>query len=205
MQAKEKLTMERSDCLKALVPHIKDQLVVISLGRTAQEWAEICPHDGNMFNSGMGNHIPVALGLAKALPHRQIILLDTDGSVLMLLSALTTLGSYPAPNLKVFVFDNEAYEGTGGQPSDTARKTDIAAIAQAAGVQGAMTARDLDAFKAAARDAVRSEGMSFIVAKVELAKGPAPRKDVGHKEGLLRFVRYVEKTENVAILHSEHS
>jgi sulfopyruvate decarboxylase subunit beta len=205
MQAKEKLTMERSDCLKALVPHIKDQLVVISLGRTAQEWAEICPHDGNMFNSGMGNHIPVALGLAKALPHRQIILLDTDGSVLMLLSALTTLGSYPAPNLKVFVFDNEAYEGTGGQPSDTARKADIAAIAQAAGVQGATMARDLDAFKAAARDAMRSEGMSFIVAKVELAKGPAPRKDVGHKEGLLRFVRYVEKTENVAILHSEHS
>ena len=76
--------MERIDCLKALVPYIKDQLVVVSLGRTPQEWAEVCPRDGNMFNSGMGNHIPVALGLAKALPHRQIILLDTDGSVLML-------------------------------------------------------------------------------------------------------------------------
>ena len=109
--------MERIDCLKELVPHIKDQLVVISLGRTAQEWAAVCPRDANMFSSGMGNHIPLALGLAKALPHRQIILLDTDGSVLMLLPALTTLGSFPAPNLKIFVFDNEAYEGTGGQQS----------------------------------------------------------------------------------------
>ena len=89
--------MQRIDCLKALVPYIKDQLVVVSLGRTPQEWAELCPHDGNMFNSGMGNHIPVALGLAKALPHRQIILLDTDGSVLMLLSALTTLGRILRP------------------------------------------------------------------------------------------------------------
>ena len=49
------------------------------------------------------------------------------------------------------------------------------------------------------------EGMTFIVVKVELAKGPAPRKAVGHKEDLLRFVRYVEKTENVTILHAEHS
>jgi hypothetical protein len=46
--------------------------------------------------------------------------------------------------------------------------------------------------------------MTFIVAKIELAKGPAPRKDVGHKEGLLQFVRYVEKTENVTVLHKEH-
>jgi len=197
--------VQRIDCLKALVPYIKDQLVVVSLGRTPQEWAEVCPRDGNMFNSGMGNHIPVALGLAKALPHRQIILLDTDGSVLMLLSALTTLGSYPAPNLKVFVFDNEAYEGTGGQPTDTSRMADIAAIAQGAGVGGATTIKDLDSFKAAARSALTQEGMTFIVVKVELAKGPAPRKGVGHKEDLLRFVRYVEKTENVTILHADHS
>ena len=197
--------MERIDCLKELVPHIKDQLVVISLGRTAQEWAAVCPRDANMFSSGMGNHIPLALGLAKALPHRQIILLDTDGSVLMLLPALTTLGSFPAPNLKIFVFDNEAYEGTGGQPSDTARGADIAAIAQAASVRGATTVRDLDSFKSAAREAVRGEGMSFIVAKVELAKGPAPGKPAGPKEGLIRFVRYLEATEKIKIFHSEHS
>jgi hypothetical protein len=46
--------------------------------------------------------------------------------------------------------------------------------------------------------------MTFIVAKVELAKGRAPRKDVGNKEDLLKFVRYVEKTENIAVFHREH-
>jgi hypothetical protein len=47
--------------------------------------------------------------------------------------------------------------------------------------------------------------MSFVVAKIELSKGPAPRKDVGHKEGLLRFIRYVEETEKLSILHKEHT
>lgn len=197
--------MERIDCLKALAPHIKDQLVVVSLGRTAEEWATVCPRDGNMFSSGMGNHIPIALGLAKVLPHRQIVLLDTDGSVLMLLSALTTLGAFPAPNLKIFVFDNEAYEGTGGQPSDTSRTTDLAAVAAAAGVGGAATVRDMDAFKAAAGAALGKDGMAFIVVKVELAKGPAPRARASHKEGLARFVRYVEATEKKTILHTEHT
>jgi thiamine pyrophosphate-dependent acetolactate synthase large subunit-like protein len=122
----------------------------------------------------------------------------------MLLPALTTLGSFPAPNLKIFVFDNEAYEGTGGQPSDTARVADIAAMAQGAGVTGAKTVKDLDSFIGAAQEALNKEGMTFIVVKVELSKGPAPRKGVGHKEDLLQFVRYVEKTENLKVLHSEH-
>ena len=197
--------MERIDCLKALAPYIKDQLVVISLGRTAEEWATVCSRDGNMFSSGMGNHIPIALGLAKVLPHRQVILLDTDGSVLMLLSALTTLGAFPAPNLKIFVFDNEAYEGTGGQPTDTSRTTDIAAVAAAAGVHGATTVRDLASFKAAADAAFAKDGMTFTVVKTELAKGPPPRARPSPREGLTRFVRYVEATEKKTILHTEHS
>ena len=105
----------------------------------AEEWADLCPRDANFFDSGMGHHIPVASGLAAALPHREVIVLDTDGSVLMLLSALTTLAQYPPPNLKIFIFDNEAYEGTGSQPTATAGPTDIAAIARGAGVRDAQT------------------------------------------------------------------
>jgi thiamine pyrophosphate-dependent acetolactate synthase large subunit-like protein len=197
--------MQRVDCLKSLIPLIKDQLVVVSLGRTAEEWAALCPRDGNLFDSGMGHHIPLALGLATALPHRQVIVLDTDGSVLMLLSALTALAIRPASNLKIFVFDNEAYEGTGGQPSATAGVTDIVVIAQGAGVQGAKTVRDLDSFQAAARAALTTEGLAFIVAKVDLAKGPRSRKTAGHREELIRFVRYVESTEKITIFHTQHN
>ena len=193
------------DCIKALVPFITDQLVVLTLGRIAEEWADLCPRDGNFFDSGMGHHIPVALGLATALPHRQVVVLDSDGSVLMLLSALTTLGNHPAPNLKIFVFDNEAYEGTGSQPTATAGAADIAAIARGAGVRDAQTVSDVESFQKLARAALSSEGLAFIVAKVELAKVPAPRKRVSPKEALIRFVRHVEATEKKSILHTEHA
>lgn len=193
------------DCIKTLVPLINDQLVVLSLGRIAEEWADCCPRDGNFFDSGMGHHIPVGLGLATALPHRQVIVLDTDGSVLMLLSALTTLGEHPAPNLKIFVFDNEVYEGTGSQPTATAGATDIAAIARGAGLRDAQTVRDLESFQNLAHAALTTQGLAFIVAKVELAKVPAPRKRVSPKEALVRFVRHVEATEKKSILHTEHA
>ena len=193
------------DCIKALVPFIKDQLVVLSLGRIAEEWADLCPRDGNFFDSGMGHHIPVALGLATALPHRQVIVLDTDGSVLMLLSALTTLGEHPAANLKIFVFDNEAYEGTGSQPTATAGATDIAAIARGAGVRDAQTVKDLEPFQKLAQAALTTQGLAFIVVKVALSKVPAPRKRVSPKEALIRFVRHVEATEKKSILHTEHA
>ena len=191
------------DCIKALVPLIKDQLVVLSLGRIAEEWADVCPRDGNFFDSGMGHHIPVASGLATALPHREVIVLDTDGSVLMLLSALTTIAQYPPPNLKIFVFDNEAYEGTGSQPTATAGPTDIAAIARGAGVRNAQSVSDLETFQKLARSALTNPGLAFIVAKVELAKVPSPKKRVPPREALTRFVRYVEATEKISIFNTE--
>lgn len=197
--------MKRIDCLKTLVPFIKDQLIIVSIGKTAMEWAALCPRDGNLYNASLGHHIPVGLGLATALPHRQVIVLDTDGSVLMLLSALTSLGSHPAGNLKIFVFDNEAYEGTGGHPSATAAGVDIAAIAQGAGVPGAKTARDVASFETAAREALTTEGLAFIVAKIELDTGPRVGKMAGHGENLIHFVRYVESTEGKTIFHNAYA
>jgi len=192
------------DCLKALVPFINDQLVILSLGRIAEEWADVCPRDGNLYDAGLGHHIPLGLGLALALPHRQVIVLDTDGSVLMLLSALTSLGTHPARNLKIFVFDNEVYEGTGSQPTATAGPVDLAVMAKGAGVSGAKTVRDLESFKAAATDALTTEGLCFLVAKVDLTKKPAPKKRVGRQESLVRFVRYVESTEKKAVFTTDY-
>jgi sulfopyruvate decarboxylase subunit beta len=116
---------------------------------------------------------------------------------------LTTLASHPPPNLKIFVFDNEAYEGTGSQPTATAGPTDIAAIARGAGVRDAQSVSDLESFQKLARAALTTRGLAFIVAKVELAKVPSPKKRIPPREALTRFVRYVEATEKISILHTE--
>ena len=55
------------------------------------------------------------------------------------------------------------------------------------------------------REALTTEGLAFIVAKVELAKGKGATRATSHKESLIRFVRYVESTENIKIFHTQHT
>ena len=63
-------------------------------------------------------------------------MLESDGSVLLSLFNLPTLGNLNLSNLTVFVFDNEVYSGsTMSEPTATAGKTDLAAIARASGIE----------------------------------------------------------------------
>jgi sulfopyruvate decarboxylase subunit beta len=193
--------MNRHDCLQALVPHITDQLVVPSVSGQ-WIWGQLSKHEGNLLLGSMGNALGVGLGMALGLPHRKVIVLESDGSVLLSLFNLPTLGTLNPANLVVFVFDNEAYSGSRiSRPTATAAKTDLAAIAKDAGVSYAVTVRDIDAFKREAALAVKETGLRFIVAKVEetFEHRKAERSDVDLLESKYRFVRYIEKTEGIKV------
>lgn len=193
--------MNRQDCLEALVPHITDQLVVPSVSGQ-WIWGQLCKHDGNLLLGSMGNALGVGLGMALGLPHRKVIVLESDGSVLLSLFNLPTLGNLNPENLVVFVFDNEAYSGSRiSRPSATAGKTDLAAMAEDAGVSYAVTVRDLAAFSRETSLALQQKGLRFIVAKVEesLEHRQAQRSDVDLVENKYRFVRYIEKTEGLSV------
>jgi acetolactate synthase-1/2/3 large subunit len=56
----------------------------------------------------MGHGLPSAIGAAAALPDRQIILLDGDGSMMMNLQELQTIVGYNLP-IKIIIFNNEGY------------------------------------------------------------------------------------------------
>jgi sulfopyruvate decarboxylase subunit beta len=193
--------MNRNDCLQALVPHITDQLVVPSVSGQ-WIWGQLSKHEGNLLLGSMGNALGVGLGMALGLPHRKVIVLESDGSVLLSLFNLPTLGTLNPANLVVFVFDNEAYSGSRiSRPTATAAKTDLAAIAKDAGVSYAVTVRDIDAFKREAALAVKENGLRFIVVKVEetFEHRKAERSDVDLLESKYRFVRYIEKTEGIKV------
>lgn len=192
--------MRRYDCLKLLVPKVSaDTLVVCNLQDTTYEWQHLRPSDGNLLRQGLANVTPVALGLALALPHRRVISLDGDGSVLLGLGILSTLGRYAAPNLMVIVFDNENYNSGGVMPSATAYGTDLAMMAQGGGVKSAQTVRDLAAFDRATSEVLASNELGFIVAKVDRTPEPVPRPRIDGKENKYRFVRFVEALEGKPI------
>lgn len=202
--------MKRYDCMKALAEKLSDELVILSLGASVDEWYNAAPHmrEASLFQQQLGCVTPEAFGLAVGLPHRRIVSLDTDGGMMFNLGILATLGNEKPENLLVIVWDNECYQSIGGPPTHTASGTvDLAAIARGAGIRRAHTARDLESFERLCGEGLAANEPFVIIAKVSGDVAPdIRRKHSDGREDKYIFVRHVEKTENIVIMGpSEHN
>src|SRR5512132_3176624 len=140
--------MIRHQCLELLAAKMTDQLVVTSQSGQRIEWSHLSKHEGNLLIGMMGCAVGVGMGLALALPHRKVVVLDSDGSVLLSLFNLATLGNLRPKNLVIYVFDNGVYSGSRiSYPTATSGNTDLAAMARGAGIEKAHTIRDIEDFK----------------------------------------------------------
>ena len=158
--------MKRFDCLKLLAPMVDEHMfAVTSLSTNTPFWYNVRPEGPNFFALNMGLCLPFALGLTTAFPRRKVIAIDSDGSLMNDSSSLITVADINPPNLVAFVFDNSSYAFMGS--TFTARRTDLAKMAQGAGIAKSRTAGTLEEFSAAAKQAMESTGPHFIVAKIE--------------------------------------
>jgi thiamine pyrophosphate-dependent acetolactate synthase large subunit-like protein len=190
--------MIRFDCLKLLAPRITDELVVTSLSGQKIEWASLSQHPGNLLVGTMGTALGVGIGLAIGLPERKVIVLESDGSVLLSLFNLATLANLALKNLIVLVFDNQVYSGTRiSEPTATAGKTDLAIMARGAGIEQATTVIELAAFQREMEAALTGAELKFIVCKIEesVSHREIIRTDLDPLENKYQFVRYLERTE----------
>lgn len=195
--------MRRIDCLRVLAGMVGESLVIVGISGVNWEWRTLHDQDADLTIGSLGQTAGVGCGLSLALPHRDVTVLESDGSTLFDLPALTAISAYQPRNLRVFVFDNELYSGSRiSQPSATGMGADLAAMARGAGVEQAMLVHDLAAFESAARTAFAKPGPQYVVAKVErddeVRRLPKPRMD--YMENMYRFVRHVERLEGRAIL-----
>src|SRR5579872_6010126 len=185
--------MLRLDCLRSVYSELESCLVVTIMGAVAAELQSL-GHRANFFylQHAMGLASSMGLGIALARPERQVIVLDGDGSVLMNLGGLTTLGRYRPRNLVHVVFDNESLLSVGGFPTATSTGTDLEGIARAAGIPHALTVRSVENFRTAVCDAVHGIELTTIVAKVE-ATGPSGYiTDLSLLENRFQFRRHIQ-------------
>jgi sulfopyruvate decarboxylase subunit beta len=201
--------MTRYDCMKRLAARLKDELVVLSLGASVDEWYNAAPHmrSASLFQQQLGCVTPQAFGLAVGLPHRRIVSLDTDGGMMFNLGILATLANEQPKNLLVVVWDNECYQSIGGAPTHTAGRVDIAAIARGAGIEHACTVMTLDEFDRQCELGLQAQLPYVVVAKVDRSvQRDIKRKHSDGREDKYIFVRHVEQTENIVIMGpSEHN
>jgi thiamine pyrophosphate-dependent acetolactate synthase large subunit-like protein len=71
-----------------------------------------------------------------------VIALEGDGSILMALGCLATIGMTKPRNLTIIIMDNGLYQITGKQATATAATADIVAIARGAGIADSHWVRD---------------------------------------------------------------
>ena len=196
--------MQRIDVVKIVAPlFTPNDLCISSLGGIHQDWWNHAQPIGNTFNPIiLGSVTPTALGVALALPHRRVLALETDGSVLMNTGAMCTLGSQRPRNLTVVVLDNSIYEIIGGAPTLTSHNTNLEKMASGAGCINTVTVSDTQTLKSEFEKMWNDDQMGYIVAKIEPGMhrwAPDQLKSTDGVEDKYRFIRYVEKLENVVI------
>ena len=124
--------MTRLEATRAICHIAGDAAIIASLGHPAYDLFAAGDRPRNFYTWGsMGLASSIGVGLALARPDLRVLVLDGDGSLLMNLGSLATIGLLRLPNLVVIVMDNEEYATTGGQPTPTAYGADLEAAARA--------------------------------------------------------------------------
>ena len=156
--------MTRLEATRVVVDLAGDSPIVASLGHPAYDLAAAGDRPQNFYTWGsMGLASSVGLGLAMARPDLRVYVIDGDGSLLMNLGSLATIGLLAPANLVLIVMDNEEYATTGGQRTPTAHGADLDAAARAMGIARTVTVRaEGDLRRAVDGDA----GPRVVIAKV---------------------------------------
>jgi len=186
--------MQRLDCLRAVYDRLDDCLVVTIMGAVACELQSL-GHKPNFFylQHAMGLGSSTGLGLALCLPQQKVVVFDGDGSILMNLGGYTTMARYRPRNLVHVVFDNESLLSVGGFPTATSTGSDLEGVARASGIQCTKTVQTIEDFTKAFGDALGTDELTSLVAKVEAVGPKGYVTELALLENRFQFKRYIEK------------
>ncbi|HEY1930879.1 MAG TPA: thiamine pyrophosphate-dependent enzyme [Acetobacteraceae bacterium] len=170
--------MHMADVVRVFAEHRGDAIVIP--GRSGRFWANVSetPFDLPLGDPAMGGHAGFALGVALAQPQRRVVLLDSEGDILMSLGMLATIAEQAPANFYHFVLDNEVYATTGGQPVPNAKNVAYDVLARGAGYPRAFAFTELDAFSRELPGILAAAGPVFVAAKVlpEIENEPISRR-----------------------------
>jgi thiamine pyrophosphate-dependent acetolactate synthase large subunit-like protein len=163
-------SLTRATATRLLGERLTREVVVSNLGQASLDLQQIADRPLNCYTYGaMGQCSSIGLGIALARPDVRVVCLDGDGSLLMNLGSLCTIATESPRNYALVVWDNEVHQTTGGQPTATAARSSLAAIARGAGIGKAMEVRTEEELRDA-YDRILGEDGPFVVC-VKLSRG----------------------------------
>lgn len=166
--------MKRIDVIRIVsdTAQAQDGLIVSNIGFPSRELYSISDRPQNFYMLGsMGMASSIGLGLSLA-QNKKVYVIDGDGSILMNLGSLSTVGNYAPSNYYLIIVDNSAHGSTGNQPTHTGKKTRLKDIAIGAGIKKVKEVSDEGKLKKALLSF--EKGPLVIVAKTDAHNADVP-------------------------------
>ena len=125
--------MNRFELIGLLQETLQNNLVVCNIGLPSQELYKINDRPNYFYMLGsMGLSSSIGLGLSLSI-NKNVISIDGDGSILMNMNTLATIGNRAPSNYTLLIVDNGSYGSTGDQKTFTNEKTSLKEVALGAG------------------------------------------------------------------------
>ena len=190
--------MKREEALEIILRNLDDNTIVVSTtGKTSREIFEIREKNGQSHEQdfltvgSMGHCSAIALGIALAKPHRQVVCIDGDGAMLMHLGSLTSIAILKPKNFRHILMNNEVHESVGGQKT-AAKELDMTAIVNSLGSSKIFNAKTPADLEQKFIDFVSCPGPSFLEVKIQSGSrenlGRPTIKPVDNKENFMKFL-----------------
>jgi phosphonopyruvate decarboxylase len=186
------ISLSIRDSIKLL--SLDQDICVSTTGIISRVLFQECDRPQNFYMQGsMGTAAALGLGVALNKPNRKVAIFDGDGSVLMRLGSLATVGYHKPANYVHVVLDNEMYASTGGQPS-AAPAVCLSDLAISAGYRRAITVYGADTLSYYWNQFRHDEGPSLLHVKVKrVAEKMPPRPTLNPQEIANRFTESINE------------
>ncbi len=181
--------IDRRELLPELFPAPADYLMVSGLAGASRDAAALTGDGDNLFTMAgtMGAAVPLGLGMALSAPESQVAVITGDGELLMDLGALATVATQAPENFSIVCIDNGRHGETGGQPGHTSKRTDLARIAEGAGLASVLAIRRPGEIAAAAKFLAEAPAPRFLLVRVKAGPPAAYKRDLDPAACRLRF------------------
>ena len=200
MEKEKKVDFElsREDAIKIIMNKIDiDTLIISTTGYTSRELFEYREstkrdHFKSFYNIGsMGCASSIGLGIALNRKER-VVIFDGDAAAIMQMGAFSTIGKYSPPNLTHIIFDNQAHESTGGQPTNSPA-IDFVKIALACNYKSAQIVKTEDELKDSLKNLKNKKGPNLLLIKIKMGSNSNLRRPeklpTEYKEKFMNFLR----------------
>lgn len=183
--------MKRKDAIECIMKSLDgSEAVISSLGLLSRELYENFDSERNFYMVGsMGLASSIGLGAALNKPQKRIVVIDGEGSLLMNLGSMATIGNLSPRNLTHIVLDNNAYASSTEEPSVsiTAKLDEIARVV---GYKNVYRVNNHDNLYTAINE-FPYDGSNFILTEIELGGNRDPKRPLNLKKVKEKFKNFL--------------